>query len=140
MTCNGFVVSGLSSGSGKTVITLGLLNAFRKAGIAIATAKSGPDYIDSAFLKAAAGQAAINLDSHAMTPILIDSLLDRHIARQKADTLIVEGVMGLFDGTHNGRGSTADLACHLGLPVILVIDVRNTAPVSYTHLTLPTKA
>lgn len=127
MACKGFVVSGLSSGSGKTVITLGLLNAFRKAGIAIATAKSGPDYIDSAFLKAAAGQAAINLDSHAMTPILIDSLLDRHIARQKADTLIVEGVMGLFDGTHNGRGSTADLACHLGLPVILVIDVRNTA-------------
>ena len=127
MACKGFVVSGLSSGSGKTVITLGLLNAFRKAGIAIAAAKSGPDYIDSAFLKAAAGKAAINLDSHAMTPMLIDSLLDRHIARQNADTLIVEGVMGLFDGTHNGRGSTADLACHLDLPVILVIDVRNTA-------------
>lgn len=127
MACSGFVVSGLSSGSGKTVITLGLLNAFRKAGVAIAAAKSGPDYIDSAFLKAAAGQAAINLDSHAMTPALIDSLLHRHIERQNADTLIVEGVMGLFDGTHNGRGSTADLACHLNLPVILVIDVRNTA-------------
>lgn len=127
MACKGFVVSGLSSGSGKTVITLGLLNALRKAGIAIAAAKSGPDYIDSAFLKAAAGKAAINLDSHAMTPALIDSLLHRHIERQNADTLIVEGVMGLFDGTHNGRGSTADLACHLGLPVILVIDVRNTA-------------
>ena len=127
MACKGFVVSGLSSGSGKTVITLGLLNAFRKAGIAIAAAKSGPDYIDSAFLKAAASQSAINLDSHAMTPMLIDSLLDRHIKRQNAETLIVEGVMGLFDGTHNGRGSTADLACHLNLPVILVIDVRNTA-------------
>jgi len=127
MTCKGFVVSGLSSGSGKTVITLGLLNALRKSGVSIAAAKSGPDYIDSAFLKAAAGQAAINLDSHAMTPKLIDSLLDRHLARQNANRLIVEGVMGLFDGTHNGRGSTADLACHLGLPIILVIDVRNTA-------------
>jgi cobyrinic acid a,c-diamide synthase len=124
MTARGLIVAASRSGSGKTTVTLGLLAALKRRGIAIRAAKAGPDYIDPAFHAAASGAASINLDSWAMPPGLLDALTGE--AAQTAQLLIIEGVMGLFDGVAGapGRtGSTADLATHLGLPVLLVLDV-----------------
>ena len=110
MASRGLVVAGLTSGSGKTTVTLGLLRAMHRAGIGVNAAKSGPDYIDAAFLAAASGASAVNLDSHAMRRDLI-----RHLAGDRPEQrLLVEGVMGLFDGTDGGSGSTAaGRACRL---------------------------
>ena len=123
MASRGLVVAGLGSGSGKTTVTLGLLRAMTRGGTAIGAAKSGPDYIDTAFLSAACGVSAVNLDSHAMVPAQIRQLA----SAQPHDLLLVEGVMGLFDGTDGGSGSTASVAEALGAPVMLVIDCRKQA-------------
>jgi cobyrinic acid a,c-diamide synthase len=119
---NGLLVAAPRSGSGKTTLTLGLLAALTRRGLALAPAKTGPDYIDTTILARAAGRPAINLDPWAMSPERLQSLASRHAAT--ADLLLVEGVMGLFDGAADGRGSTADLAATLGLPVILVLDAE----------------
>jgi len=119
---NGLVIAAPRSGSGKTTLTLGLLAALRSRGIAVAPAKTGPDYIDTAILSRAAGREAINLDPWAMSPSRLQSLAAGHAA--DADLLLVEGVMGLFDGAADGTGSTGDLAATLGLPVILVVDAE----------------
>lgn len=116
----GLVIAAPGSGSGKTVITLALLRAFARSGLAVASAKAGPDYIDPAFHAAASGRESVNLDAHAMRGSLVDDLARDHA--EGADLLIVEGVMGLFDGAADGSGSTADLAARLGLPVVLVVD------------------
>jgi len=116
----GLVIAAPASGSGKTVITLALLRAFARAGLAVASAKVGPDYIDPAFHAAASGRESVNLDAHAMRGALVDTLAGDQAAG--CDLLLVEGVMGLFDGAADGSGSTADLAARLGLPVVLVVD------------------
>ena len=115
----GIVVGAPRSGSGKTVVTLGLLAALRRQGVAVAPAKAGPDYIDPAFLGRAAGREAVNLDPWSMAPHRL-----KHLASQQAGDglLVVEGVMGLFDAAADGTGSTGDLAELLELPVILVVD------------------
>ncbi|QDL90444.1 cobyrinate a,c-diamide synthase [Paroceanicella profunda] len=115
----GLVIAAPASGSGKTTLTLGLLRALARAGRAVRSAKSGPDYIDPAFHAAATGAACVSLDAWAMRPARLRALA----ARQGGEILVVEGAMGLFDGAPpEGRGSTADLAQALGLPVLLVVD------------------
>jgi cobyrinic acid a,c-diamide synthase len=118
----GLVIAAPASGAGKTMLTLALLRACRRAGLTVRSAKVGPDYIDPAFHAAASGGACINLDPWAMRPALLDSLCAQIAA--DAELFLVEGVMGLFDGARDGSGSTADLAAMLGLPVVLVVDVR----------------
>lgn len=117
------VIAAPSTGSGKTTLTLGLLRAFRRRGLNIFPAKIGPDYIDPHFHAAACGRPCVNLDGWAMRPALLHHLAD---AAAGGDLLLAEGVMGLFDGGaepgHLGRGSTADVARELGLPVLLVVD------------------
>ena len=116
-----FLISAPASGAGKTTLTLGLLRAFSRAQ-SVRSAKSGPDYIDPAFHAAATGQPCVNLDAWAMTPARIRALA------ASPDPLIVEGAMGLFDGAApTGRGSSADLARILNLPVVLVIDAAKMA-------------
>lgn len=119
---HGLIIAAPRSGSGKTLLTQGLLAALRRAGRLVAPAKTGPDYIDPTYLSRAAGREAVNLDPWAMDA---DQL--RALAAQQAtgaDLLIVEGVMGLFDAAADGQGSTGDLAETLGLPVILVVDAE----------------
>ena len=116
------VVAAPASGSGKTLITLGLLRAFRNGGVRVAAAKVGPDYIDPRFHEAATGRPCYNLDAWAMSPSQIKGLV-AELARD-ADLVIIEGVMGLFDGAENAQGSTADLAAATGLPVVLVVGMR----------------
>jgi cobyrinic acid a,c-diamide synthase len=121
---SGLIISAPRSGSGKTTVTLGLLAALARRGVAVRAAKSGPDYIDPGFHSAATGAASINLDSWAMPPPLLDALLTESAAG--ADLVVVEGAMGLFDGVPAsvGRsGSVADIAARYRLPVVLVLDV-----------------
>jgi cobyrinic acid a,c-diamide synthase len=124
MTARGLIIAAPRSGSGKTTVTLALLAALKRRGIAVRAAKSGPDYIDPAFHAAATGAAGMNLDTWAMPPALIDSLTEA--AARDADLLVIEGAMGLFDGVAGsaGRsGAAADLAARFRLPVLLVLDV-----------------
>lgn len=114
----GLLVAAPSSGCGKTVLTLALLRALESAGYSIAGAKAGPDYIDPAFHALAAGSEAFNLDPWAMDR---DSLWELALGTD-AQFLLVEGMMGLFDGAADGTGSAADLSQILGLPVLLVVD------------------
>src|SRR5215813_4669801 len=106
----GLIIAAPRSGSGKTTVTLALLAALKRRGIAVRGAKAGPDYIDPAFHAAATGAPSVNLDSWAMAPDILDRLAARHT--EGAELLVIEGVMGLFDGAAApaGRtGATADL-------------------------------
>jgi cobyrinic acid a,c-diamide synthase len=121
---NGIVVGAPRSGAGKTTVTLGLLRALARRGSRAVGAKCGPDYIDPAFHAAACGQASCNLDSWAMPPPLLRSLVEK--LAEDADLVVCEGAMGLFDGVPgeaDHRGSTADIAAITGWPVLLVHDV-----------------
>ena len=122
---NGFLVAAPHSGSGKTTVTLGLLRALRNRGVKLAPAKAGPDYIDPAFHEAASGEPCINLDPWAMRPELLHALANDHAGDDRL--LIVEGMMGLFDGAADGKGSAADLAVLLGLPIVFVVDCGRMA-------------
>ncbi|GGD04720.1 cobyrinate a,c-diamide synthase [Aureimonas glaciei] len=123
----GLLIAAPSSGAGKTSVTLGLLRAFRRARIAMASAKAGPDYIDPAFHAAAGGRPCVNLDPWAMRPDLLsvlaaEALWPTEAGHSAAEGLVVEGMMGLFDGAADGTGASADLAATLGLSVVLVVD------------------
>lgn len=116
----GFMIAAPNSGAGKTVITLTMLRALKNIGLDIAPAKAGPDFIDPSFHQAATGVESYNLDCWAMRPDLVSALSARRT--EGARTLVVEAMMGLFDGAADGSGSSADLAKMLGLPVIFVVD------------------
>ena len=121
------LVAAARSGSGKTILTIGLQRALRRRGLRIAGVKTGPDYIDPSFHAAACGRPSINLDGFAMPPEMVRSLATQIGA--EADLVIGEGAMGLFDGaTGAGRsGTTADVARLLGWPVLLVLDAESAA-------------
>jgi cobyrinic acid a,c-diamide synthase len=121
----GIVVAAAASHSGKTTVSLGLIAALRARGLKVAAAKCGPDYIDGKFLEAASGRPAINLDPWAMAPGILRARLARQAAG--ADFLVVEGVMGLYDGGPDGAGSTASLARLTGLAVLLVVGAQGLA-------------
>jgi cobyrinic acid a,c-diamide synthase len=128
VTARGLIVAAPQSGAGKTTVALALMAALGKRGLIVRAAKAGPDYIDPAFHAAVTGTASVNLDSWAMPRGLLDALVAQ--AAHGADIVVIEGAMGLFDGavTSPGQsGATADLAAHLGLPVVLVLDVARQA-------------
>ena len=128
MSTRGLLIAAPRSGSGKTTLALGLMRALCAGGLAVAGAKSGPDYIDPAFHEAATGRASLNLDSWAMESTLLGALAGR--AASGCDLLLVEASMGLFDGApaEQGRsGASADVAAALGLPVLLILDVSGQA-------------
>lgn len=117
----GVLIAAPASGSGKTTVTLALIRLLAREGHAVATFKSGPDYIDGAFHRAAsAGRDCCNLDAFAMRRETIAGILSANAAA--AELAVIEGAMGLFDGAANHQGSSADLAALLNLPVLLVID------------------
>jgi cobyrinic acid a,c-diamide synthase len=128
MIARGLIVAAPQSGAGKTTVTMALLAALKRRGIRVRAAKAGPDYIDPAFHAALTGAPCVNLDSWAMPAPLLDSLAAE--AAVGADALIIEGVMGLFDGAAappGRRGATADLAARFDLPVVLIVDVARQA-------------
>jgi cobyrinic acid a,c-diamide synthase len=121
----GVILAAPKSGSGKTLVTLGLIRAFRNRGLKVASAKVGPDYIDGRFHEAASGRPCFNLDLWAMGEDTCRARLAE--LATGADLVIIEGVMGLFDGPEGQKGSTADLAEALNLPVVMVADTTGQA-------------
>ena len=128
MGAPGLIIAAPSSGSGKTLVTLGLLAALAGRGVRVAAAKVGPDYIDPAFHAAACGRPSLSLDSWAMRPATLAGLVATVGA--EADLVVCEGVMGLFDGADVAAppdGSTAEVAALTGWPVVLVVDSSGMA-------------
>lgn len=112
-----------ASGQGKTTVSLGVMRALARKGLAVQPFKVGPDYIDPGHHARAAGRASRNLDGWMIGIEESRELFQR--AAREADISVVEGVMGLFDGLADGsiRASSAEMARVLDLPVVLVLDV-----------------
>ena len=121
----GFLIAAPNSGSGKTTIARGLMALFTRKGYRVQPFKCGPDYIDTKFHAAVCGRASINLDTFMTTPEHVRELYDRY--GRDADVCVVEGMMGLFDGYDRDRGSSAEIARVLDLPVVLVVDAKSAA-------------
>jgi cobyrinic acid a,c-diamide synthase len=121
------VVAGVASGVGKTTVTLGLLEAFRRRGLTVQAFKVGPDFIDPGFHEVVTGRGSYNLDGWMCGRDHVLATVRRHAG--DADLAVVEGVMGCFDGLDatSDEGSTAQVAKWLGAPVVLVIDARAQA-------------
>jgi len=121
----GIVVAGLSGGSGKSVVAVGLAAAYARQGRSVVPFKKGPDYIDAGWLQLAAGKPCYNLDPYLMDPKIIKDSFAQHA--QGAEIAVVEGNRGLFDGVNvEGEYSTAELAVDLKLPILLVVDCTKT--------------
>ncbi|MAS40315.1 MAG: cobyrinic acid a,c-diamide synthase [Porticoccaceae bacterium] len=124
----GLLIAAPSSGAGKTTVMLGLLRALTETGLAVQPFKSGPDYIDPAFHRAACGRPSFNLDSWAMGADLFEAIVGKALG---ADVTLAEGSMGLHDGVARpgalGNGASADIARWMGWPVVLVLDVSGQA-------------
>ncbi|MGQ0744390.1 MAG: cobyrinate a,c-diamide synthase [Acidimicrobiales bacterium] len=115
------VVAGVASGVGKTTVATGLMATLAARGLKVAAAKAGPDFIDPGYHALATGRPGRNLDRWICGPEAMGPLAGR--ASAGADLLIVEGVMGLFDGAFEPPdASTAALAQDLEAPVVLVVD------------------
>ncbi|MBW6526095.1 cobyrinate a,c-diamide synthase [Sphingomonas sp. RHCKR7] len=122
------MIAAPASGSGKTTVMLGLLRALSEGGVAVQPYKSGPDYIDPAFHRAACGRDSYNLDGWAMPGALLDSLAGH---AEGAELALAEASMGLFDGVatpgQSGNGAGSEIARRFGWPVVLVLDVSGQA-------------
>jgi len=118
------VIAGVASGVGKTTITLGLLEAFRRRGLVVQAFKIGPDFIDPGFHELITGRPSHNLDGWMCGREHLIATVAREAA--DADLAIIEGVMGCFDGFDGSSedGSTAQVAKWLAAPVVLVVDVK----------------
>ena len=115
------IISAIRGGSGKTIISIGIIAAFKAAGKQVSPFKKGPDYIDAGWLALAAGRPCYNLDTF-LTPVDL-VLTSFHKNSFYTDLSVIEGNRGLYDGIDlEGTTSTAELAKLLVAPVILCID------------------
>jgi cobyrinic acid a,c-diamide synthase len=127
MSTRGLLIAGTHSGSGKTTVTLGLLAALKRRGLTLAPFKVGPDFIDPGHHTRVLGRTSRNLDGWMLPAEYNRRTFNRHCVG--ADIAVVEGVMGLYDGFsgNDERGSSAQMAKWLNLPVLLVVDARSMA-------------
>lgn len=123
MPVSKFAIGAATSGSGKTTLALGLMRILSREGLDVAPFKCGPDYIDTQFHRMASGRSSVNLDLFMSSPEHISELFGCY----GGDVCIVEGAMGLFDGYERDKGSAADVASTLGIPVVLLADGSSTA-------------
>jgi cobyrinic acid a,c-diamide synthase len=142
----GLIIAGDRSGVGKTTVTLGILAYLAAQGKRVQSFKVGPDYIDPMFHTAVTGIPCRNLDPLLTSPKYIEDCFQLHV--KSAEWVVVEGVMGLFDGiSHsdspeslNDYGSTAHIARILNLPVLLVLDCSSlstsVAAIAYGYANL----
>ena len=116
------MIAAPKSGSGKTIITCGLLSYLKSAGMDVRAYKCGPDYIDPMFHRRVLGIPGGNLDTFFSDP----DEIRRQIAGSGSEIAVIEGVMGIYDGIAgaSGKGSCYDVARATGTPVILVMDVK----------------
>ena len=120
-----FLIAAPTSGSGKTTIARGLMALFTEKGYKVQPFKCGPDYIDTKFHEAVCRRPSINLDTFMATPAHVRELFEDY--GQDADICVVEGMMGLFDGYDRDKGSSAEIAQALDIPVVLVVDAKSAA-------------
>ena len=120
-----FLIGAATSNSGKTTFTMGLLRALRDRGLKVQPYKCGPDYIDTMFHEMASGRKSVNLDTYMASEEHVKEVFKRY--GEDADVCIVEGVMGLFDGYDKSKGSSAEIAMLLDIPVILVVNAKSVA-------------
>ncbi len=128
------LIAGLSGGGGKTLISLGLLEAWRRRGLGVVPFKKGPDFIDASWLSMAAGRPCRNLDLFLMAPSTVRRSFSESVGG--ADVAVIEGNRGLYDGVDaEGTYSSVELAKLLGAPVVLVADcTKSTCTVAATVL------
>ena len=119
--CPALLIAAPSSGSGKTSVTAALARYFTRQGKHVRVFKTGPDFIDPGVLECASGNPVYQLDLWMVGEAECRRLLAE--AAREADLILIEGVMGLFDGTP----SSADLAEYFGIPVLAVIDASAQA-------------
>lgn len=121
IACPAVLVSAIASGQGKTLCTAALARAWRNRGLSVQCFKAGPDFLDPMVLAVASGRPVYNLDLGMCG--VEDGTAQLYKAAQAVDVIIVEGVMGLYDGTP----SSADLAIQFNLPVLVTIDASAMA-------------
>jgi cobyrinic acid a,c-diamide synthase len=123
----GFLVGGTASGVGKTTVVLAIIACLRQRGYVVQPFKGGPDFLDPTHHTRIAGRKARNLDTWMLSPESNREVLSR--ATAGADAVVVEGMMGLFDGKDGvtETGSSAEIAKMLKLPVLLVLDCAKSA-------------
>jgi cobyrinic acid a,c-diamide synthase len=121
------VIAAPMSGSGKTTVTLGIMECLKRRGLAVAPFKVGPDFIDPGWHRLVTGRTSVNLDGWMCPERFVRETFAVH--SQGADIAVIEGVMGLFDGIDGASeaGSTAQVAKILASPVILVVDAKSQA-------------
>ena len=120
-----FLIAAPTSGSGKTTIARGIMALFTEKGYKVQPFKCGPDYIDTKFHEAVCHRPSVNLDTFMATPEHVRELFTHY--GQDADVCVVEGMMGLFDGYDRDKGSSAEIAQVLDIPVVLVVDAKSAA-------------
>ncbi|MBO6305717.1 MAG: cobyrinate a,c-diamide synthase [Selenomonadaceae bacterium] len=117
------VIAGVSSGTGKTTVTAGVLCALKKRNFSLASFKIGPDYIDPSYHELLSGAKCNNLDSWLIGEKEVSNLF--YQTAKDVDISVIEGVMGLYDGGREGVSSTAEIAKLIDAPVILVINCKS---------------
>ena len=115
------MVAALTSGAGKTSVTMGLAALWRQAGKTVQVYKTGPDYIDPQFHAAITGRPCINLDPYFLDSSELRETFSRY--RSEADILLIEAAMGLTDGIagQGDRASALEVARALDVPVLLLV-------------------
>jgi len=127
MRRHGFLIAAPQSGSGKTTVSLAIMAALTRRGLAVAPFKCGPDFIDPGYHRLVTGRPSINLDGWMCPAGFVRETWSRHTT--DADVAVVEGVMGLFDGigSSSSEGSSAQIASIIGAPVVLVVNAQGMA-------------
>ena len=122
---NALLIGAASSGCGKTTFTMGLLRALSRRSLGVQPFKCGPDYIDPLYHRQAAGRESVNLDTFMASADHVRQLYAHY--GSDADVRVVEGAMGLYDGYDAYRGSAAEVAMLLDVPVVLLVSARAVA-------------
>lgn len=120
-----FLIGAVSSNSGKTTFTMGLLKALSQRGYNIQPFKCGPDYIDPQYHKLATGKDSINLDIWMSSPEHIQYMYQQY--NSESDISIIESAMGLYDGYDRSKGSGSEIAMLLNIPIILIVNAKSSA-------------
>ena len=120
-----FLIAAPSSSSGKTTVSRAIMAALTRRGMRVQPFKCGPDYIDTKFHEAVCGRPSVNLDTYMSSAAHLKALYAAYLSG--ADVSIAEGMMGMYDGYDRDRGSSAEIAALLSLPVVMVVNASSAA-------------